>query len=116
MLTFCAILFGTSVAILSSVIRYRVHLHVEYTPRRRRRSPIATARQAQHSAAAPRATAAAPAVPAVLKDLESALRNLGCGSVEAHCRAIAATALGPADMDTLLWRAIGSAPRSEHSK
>ena len=96
-----AILFSCACAILYFVLRYRVHLHIEYTPcghkckRHRRRQTFPSA---------------SDAVPSTLfelqRDLESALKNLGANKEEARQRAAQALAQGPGDFDALILRAM----------
>jgi hypothetical protein len=100
-------LFISTAAMLFYVVRYRIHLHVEYTPIRSRRH----ARRAQASRSpASRVGQVTPFVSGeadgVARDLESALVNLGASSKEARERASAAIAQGPGDFDTLILRAM----------
>ena len=97
-----AILFSCACAILYFVLRYRVHLHIEYTPcghkckrhRRRQTFPSASERR--------------PVNPfwELQRDLESALKNLGANKEEARQRAAQALAQGPGDFDALILRAM----------
>lgn len=85
------ILFAASAAILFYVIRYRIHLHIEYQPRHR------SARPQVRRAFAPAVKKAdgpqlAPAPSAITSQLESALRNLGCDRKKAAAVALKAAA------------------------
>jgi hypothetical protein len=99
-----AALFLISAGILFFVLRYRVHLHVEYTPRKRSgRNP--------HRRPSPRLVVPGKGTdetvsPQVLRDLESALKNLGASPKEAKERVSAAIEQGVGDVDLLLLRAL----------
>ena len=107
-------LFFASVSILYFILRYRVHLHLEYTPRtrkhRRVRAQAATVTgrsgknppQQARQQTEPSWTAPAQTV----KDLESALENLGATKTEARERARKAISQGQAGFDALLFRAM----------
>ena len=99
-------LFFASVAILYFVLRYRVHLHLEYRPRtsgrvRMRRNP-----NPRPVEAPVRSDAAWTAPAQTVKDLESALENLGATKTEARERARKAISQGQAGFDALLFRAM----------
>ena len=109
-------LFFASVAILFFVLRYRVHLHLEYAPRTRknRRMRAQTATVVSRSGKNPPQEARQQTEPSwtaptqMVTDLESALVNLGASKPEARKRATAAMAQGPAGFDALLFRAMQS--------
>lgn len=86
-------LFLFSVAALAFIFRYRVHFHVEYRPRKARRRPEEG--KVSGEASTP-----------LLKDLESALRNLGATRGEARTMAAEALRQGPGDFDALILRAM----------
>ena len=92
-------LFLSTSAMLFYIIRYRIHVHVEYTPRHRR----ARAKAADKNLGGGLST--------VARDLESALVNLGASRKEAQERTAAALAQGPADFDTLCFRAMQAGSR-----
>lgn len=110
-----AVIFVMSVGILFFVVRYRIHLHVEYRPRQRKHV------HKFHRTAEPRLVVPGKGKagevsgeafpPQTLRDLESALRNLGASPKEAHQRATAALAQGPGDFDALMLRALQARPR-----
>jgi hypothetical protein len=105
LIEFNAILFLASCAILYFVLKYRIHLHVEYSPRK--------AHRAHRRGVAPSTPSEAPASPVsvqMLADLESALVNLGASKPEARTRAAAAIAQGPGDFDALILRAMQAGP------
>ena len=100
-------LFFSTAAMLFYIVRYRIHVRVEYTPlkgnRRGRKNsrsnpPMETSRVA--------AGESGEVAPAVARDLESALINLGASKKEAQERTAAAIAQGAADFDTLCFRAM----------
>lgn len=100
-----ALLISTA-AMLFYIVRYRIHLHVEYTPLKHKRG-----RKHSRSTTPPsepgRVAAENPGGgSAVARDLESALVNLGASRKEAQERTAAALAQGPADFDTLCFRAM----------
>ena len=107
--------FLSTAAMLFFILRYRIHVHVEYTPIRSRRNPSRVGSRRSNASDAGRATVAvSPEVAAVARDLESALTNLGASSKEAQERAAAAIAQGPGDFDALILRAMqagGENPR-----
>jgi hypothetical protein len=101
------ILFLASCAILAFVLRYRVHLHVEYTPRpSRKRHRRVHSERATIRGTKPAAVLTDPLVESTVRDLESALVNLGATKEEAKARARAAIAEGPGDFDSLILRAM----------
>ena len=110
-------LFFASVAILFFVLRYRVHLHLEYAPRTRKNRRMLCAdshrgkpiREEPTPEEARQQTEPSWTAPAqMVTDLESALVNLGASKPEARKRATAAMAQGPAGVDALLFRAMQS--------
>jgi hypothetical protein len=102
--------FMASCAILFWVVRYRIHLHCEYTPRMRkhrhsRRGSSSPVTSIQGKRTVGGNSGEVP--PAVLADLESALQNLGCDKKEAKARAaFAAAQPGPQNFDALLYKAM----------
>jgi hypothetical protein len=90
-----------------AILYFRVHVHLEYTPRSPR-SIRKHRRLNRQPSPAPAPTHAAWAAPAqTVRDLESALLNLGATKNEARQRAQAAIAKGgPADFDALILRAM----------
>lgn len=109
-------LFVSTALMLFYVIRYRIHLHVEYRPRHNRRQKACDGAAQRHSRfIASKAGRVAPVdsgeASGVARDLESALINLGASSKEAKERTAAAIAQGPArDFDTLILRAMQAGP------
>lgn len=107
-----AALFVASAAMLFFILRYRIHLHVEYRSRRSlrklRRAPAPLLVTGKGKAGEVSGEAIPPQA---LKDLESALRNLGATPKEAHERATAAVAQGAGDFDALILRALQARPR-----
>jgi len=83
------------------ILRYRVHFHIEYSPRKRRRMK-------RRTTDAPLATEAAniPVSAQILADLQSALVNLGAETGEADRMARSAIAQGEASFDALIFRAM----------
>jgi len=107
------LLFLATLAMLFYVIRYRIHVHIEYTEARSSGSHRRNRRASTSSS--PVLTASGTGIkgqeavsPALLKDLESALRNLGCSATEAKSRTAYAAQEGPADFDSLLFRAMNT--------
>jgi len=115
-------LFLASIAILTFILRYRIHLQVEYRPRlhkRRHSNPAGLGDLKTKTFPVPYhtsgdrpedATATPTVAPSILRDLESALVNLGCSKAEAKDRAAAAVEQGKADFDALILRAIQAGP------
>ena len=110
-------LFLASLGMLFFILRYRVHLHLEYTPRssKRRHHRIhperVTIRGTKPASVPPAENLSAIeqlAARGIKRDLESALENLGAGTEEAKARAAAAIAQGPGDFDALILRAMQS--------
>ena len=99
-------LFLVSVGILIFILRYRVHLHVEYNPKAGRSVRRRRAEREIIRAAVPQNAAEQLAQNATRRDLESALVNLGAGKEEARSRAAEAIAKGPGDFDALILRAM----------
>ena len=103
-------LFLVSVGILIFMLRYRVHLHVEYNPRVSKRHhrvhPERAVIRGTKPASVPQNAAEQLAQNATRRDLESALVNLGAGKEEARSRAAEAIAKGPGDFDALILRAM----------
>ena len=134
MLKFNLALFLSTAAMLFFILRYRIHVHIEYTPRHsRRRGPqsgstanrLPSADRAavgfddyasfcysgSSSAGISRPPRVAGKLPGeectpVTRDLISALVNLGATKKEAQERAAAAIAEGPGDFDALILRAM----------
>jgi hypothetical protein len=99
-------LFISTAAMLFYIVRYRIHLHVEYSPLRSRRH----ARRARFQGPATEPGRVAPVdsgeASGVARDLESALVNLGASKEEARQRTACAIAQGPGDFDALILRAM----------
>ena len=96
-------MFLASAAMLFYVIKYRIHLHVEYAKRSGRGGRKARQEQsARRSGQQGVASADSP----LEKDLISALENLGASKEEARARAAEAVAQGPGDFDALILRAM----------
>ena len=94
-------LFLISCGILFFILRYHVHLHIEYQPRQRSR------RNPRRVTPVPAPIVESTPVSAKIRaDLESALRNMGCTEKEAKERAGQAIADGPGDFDALILRAM----------
>jgi hypothetical protein len=117
-LKFNLALFISTAAMLFYVMRYRIHLHIEYQPRRNRRTTIHGTRRHRFGScpsiqepegAAVDSGEAAAAKLKVFQDLQSALVNLGASKAEARERATVAIAQAPdADFDALILRAMQS--------
>lgn len=103
-------LFLSTAAMLFYVVRYRIHVHVEYTPRHRRARAKGSARFASEPKRAADKNLGG-GLSTVARDLESALVNLGASRKEAQERTAAALAQGPADFDTLCFRAMQAGSR-----
>ena len=101
-------LFISTAAMLFYIVRYRIHLHVEYKPRHRRASKASRSIASGVGQVAPVDSGEAAGV---ARDLESALVNLGASSKEARERAAAAIAQGPGDFDALILRAMQAGPK-----
>ena len=105
MLKFNLALFISTAAMLFYIVRYRIHLHVEYTPLRSRRHA-----RRRFQAPAMETGRVAPVdsgeASGVARDLESALVNLGASKEEARQRTACAIAQGPGDFDALILRAM----------
>ena len=108
MVKFNLALFISTAAMLFYIVRYRIHLHVEYTPiRSRRHSRRAQASRSLASEVGQVAPVDSGEAAGVARDLESALVNLGATKKEARERTAYAIAAGPApDFDTLILRAM----------
>jgi hypothetical protein len=105
-LTECnVLLFFVSIGILLFILRYRIHLHVEYTPRpsKKRHHRVHSERAVIRGTKPPSTD---PLVESTVRDLESALVNLGATKEESRNRAAAAIAQGPGDFDALILRAM----------
>lgn len=89
-------LFLATVTMVTLVVKYRIHLHVEYRVRKVRGRRITVTPQ----------SAEPPAASPLSKDLISALKNLGASPNEAREMAAQAFTQGPADLDTLILRAL----------
>lgn len=103
-----------SAAILYFVLRYRVHVHVSYTPRRRAARPAQSSRRTSRCMPEEVRPVQSPAVPSPVrqKDLESALRNLGCKPAQAKEAAGRAMFHQDPEFPAALRRAIDYASRS----
>ena len=96
-----SLFFLLSAGILAFILRYHVHLHIEYQPRQRSR------RNPRRVTPVPAPIVEFSPVSAKMRvDLESALRNMGCTEKEAKERAAQAIADGPGDFDALILRAM----------
>ena len=104
MLKFNLALFLSTAAMLFFILRYRIHVHIEYTPRHSRRRGSSSAGISRP----PRVAGKLPGEECtpVTRDLISALVNLGAKKKEAQERAAAAIAEGPGDFDALILRAM----------
>jgi hypothetical protein len=112
MVKFNLALFISTAAMLFYIVRYRIHLHVEYTPiRSRRHSRRAQASRSIASGVGRVAPVDSGEAAGVAQDLQSALVNLGASSKEARERASAAIAQGPGDFDALILRAMQAGPK-----
>ena len=104
-------LFLSTAAMLFYVVRYRIHVHVEYTPRHRRARAKGSARFASEPKRAADKNLGG-GLSTVARDLESALMNLGASKKEARQRAAVAMAQGPTqDFDALILRAMQAVGR-----
>ena len=101
-------LFLSTSAMLFYIIRYRIHVHVEYTPRHRRARAKVRLDWSERRAADKNLGGG---LSTVARDLESALMNLGASKKEARERTAVAMAQGPADFDTLIFRAMQAGSR-----
>ena len=114
-------LFISTAAMLFYIVRYRIHLHVEYKPRKRARrhdGGMGDCKLKRFEVPDAYASASGQVAPVdsgeaagVARDLESALVNLGASSKEARERASAAIAQGPGDFDALILRAMQAGPK-----
>jgi hypothetical protein len=102
------LLFLASCGILAFILRYRVHLHFEYTPRpSKRHHHRVHSERAVIRGTKPASVPVSPADTATRRDLESALGNLGATKEEARGRANHAMAEGPGEeFEALILRAM----------
>jgi hypothetical protein len=103
-----AFLFLANCAMLLFIFKYRVHLHLEYTPRpSKRRHHRVHSERAVIRGTKPSSVPVSPADIATRRDLESALVNLGATKEEARGRADHAMAEGPGEeFEALILRAM----------
>ena len=92
-----------ALAALFVLLRFRVHVHVTYQPRKASQSqPVVSRRGSRSRVVEPGGSAIRQSE----ADLVSALVNLGMPKTEAQKTATQAIAQGPGDFDTLLRRAL----------